>query len=437
MDSSGGWDMSDLGYPTRRLSEVLAVIESGSRPQGGVTETEHGIPSLGGENIRRDGELAIDNVRRVPLEFYKAMPRGHLRSLDVLINKDGAQTGKVGIYKGQFERACINEHVFLLRGITGEADQRFLYWSLVSGIAQRQIAKVITGSAQPGIGQGFAHHVTLRLPRVPAQIDIVEILDTADAVIRQTEATIAKLEQIKQGLLHDLLTRGIDENGELRDPVRHPEQFKDSPPGRIPLGWCVRRLVDVAKFQNGKAFPSTAYKDDGIRLLRPGNLPSSEFVTWEAGNTTCLDESWTSSALDYLVGGDELVMNLTAQSLEDQFLGRVCMTRPGERCLLNQRLARFRSVDCQLSFLFWSLRGPLFRAQMDRNPKGTKVQHIYNRDLEAVVLPIPKRKDEQEEIASVLFSTAQAVEIEYSQLSKLQNLRSGFMDDLLTGRVRI
>ena len=62
-------------------------------------------------------------------------------------------------------------------------------------------------------------------------------------MIRHTEQVIAKLQQMKQGLLHDLLTRGIDDNGELRDPVRHPEQFKDSPLGRIPkrVGdwWCV------------------------------------------------------------------------------------------------------------------------------------------------------------------------------------------------------
>ena len=45
---------------------------------------------------------------------------------------------------------------------------------------------------------------------------------------------IAKLRQVKAGMLHDLLTRGLDENGELRDPIRHPEQFKDSPLGGFP-----------------------------------------------------------------------------------------------------------------------------------------------------------------------------------------------------------
>ncbi len=84
------------------------------------------------------------------------------------------------------------------------------------------------------------------LPPLPEQRRIAEILDTLDEAIRKTEQVIAKLQQMKQGLLHDLLTRGIDENGELRDPERHPEQFKDSPLGRIPREWEVAPLENLA-----------------------------------------------------------------------------------------------------------------------------------------------------------------------------------------------
>ena len=60
------------------------------------------------------------------------------------------------------------------------------------------------------------------------------MLDTVDEAIAKTEAVIAKLRQVRAGLLHDLLTRGLDENGQLRDPIAHPEQFQDSPLGGIP-----------------------------------------------------------------------------------------------------------------------------------------------------------------------------------------------------------
>ena len=67
--------------------------------------------------------------------------------------------------------------------------------------------------------------------------------------LAKTEQLIEKLKLMKQGLLHDLLTRGIDDNGELRDPERHAEQFKDSPLGTIPAAWTVDvlgALTDIA-----------------------------------------------------------------------------------------------------------------------------------------------------------------------------------------------
>ncbi|MEI6444995.1 MAG: hypothetical protein WCO29_18165 [Nostocales cyanobacterium ELA583] len=89
---------------------------------------------------------------------------------------------------------------------------------------------------------------------------IAEILDTIDEAIAQTSSIIAKLKQIKAGLLHDLLTRGLDENGELRD-AGHPEQFKDSPLGRIPKDWEIGKLRDFYSIpaRNGLYKPAKFY----------------------------------------------------------------------------------------------------------------------------------------------------------------------------------
>ena len=79
-----------------------------------------------------------------------------------------------------------------------------------------------------------------RLPSKPEQTKIAEILSTVDRAIEQTEALIAKQQRIKTGLMQDLLTRGIDEHGNLRSEQTH--KFKDSPLGRIPVEWEVEIL---------------------------------------------------------------------------------------------------------------------------------------------------------------------------------------------------
>ena len=68
---------------------------------------------------------------------------------------------------------------------------------------------------------------------------------TVNQAIEQAEALVAKHQRIKTGLMQDLLTRGIDEHGCLRDPVAHPEQFQDSVLGRIPKDWRVYPLSKV------------------------------------------------------------------------------------------------------------------------------------------------------------------------------------------------
>src|SRR5438093_2972668 len=68
----------------------------------------------------------------------------------------------------------------------------------------------------------------------------------------KTEAVIAKLKQVRAGLLHDLLTRGLDEHGQLRDPIAHPEQFQDSPLGHIPREWGVVRVEEAGEVRLGR-----------------------------------------------------------------------------------------------------------------------------------------------------------------------------------------
>jgi len=77
-------------------------------------------------------------------------------------------------------------------------------------------------------------------PSSPERSKIAEILSTVDRAIEQTEALIAKYQRIKTGLIHDLLTHGIDENGSIRTEATH--KFKDSLLGRIPAEWAVGTL---------------------------------------------------------------------------------------------------------------------------------------------------------------------------------------------------
>ena len=89
-------------------------------------------------------------------------------------------------------------------------------------------------------------------------------------------------------------------------------------------------LGALCEMQNGRAFPGDAYTTEGIRLLRPGNLGIGGYLSWNDTATTHLPSSFETEAQAFIVDEGDVVINLTAQSLEDGFMGRVCRTREGE-----------------------------------------------------------------------------------------------------------
>jgi type I restriction enzyme, S subunit len=278
--------------------------------------------------------------------------------------------------------------------------------------------------------------IPITVPDLAEQRRIAEVLDTMDAAIWATKRLITKLERVKQGMLADLLTRGADKAGKLRQSVDR-DKFVLTELGLFPRAWKIKKLGEVTGYQNGGTFPSSEYCQDGIRLVRPGNLRESELVSWDVDHTTHLPQSWASRSQSFLVGPGEVLMNLTAQSLEEGFLGRACITPDGTICLLNQRIARFRPRLIRPDELLWLFRGPVFRQQIAHSSTGTKVQHLYNSDLDSVLIPVPEDPTERMYISDVMWSVSHTITEEAQNLRKLILLKQGLMDDLLTGRVPV
>src|SRR5262249_32898608 len=122
-----------------------------------------------------------------------------------------------------------------------ETDLRWLYWLLT----KTDLKRLDAATGVPGLNRNDVYSLKAHLPRSPYQPQIAAVLDTVDEAIAKTEAVIAKLRQVRAGLLHDVLTRGLDANGQLRDPIANPEQFQDSPLGCVPKEWECQHLKDL------------------------------------------------------------------------------------------------------------------------------------------------------------------------------------------------
>jgi type I restriction enzyme S subunit len=151
------------------------------------------------------------------------------------------------------------------------------------------------------------------------------------------------------------------------------------------------RLGEHCEMQNGRPFPGDEYCDDGVPLLRPGNLAPTGYLDWEVSKTKHLPARYLAEAADFLVGPDDVVINLTAQSLEDGFMGRVCMARDGDRCLLNQRIGRFKAFSSRLlpEYLYRTLQSGRFKAHAISMCEGSKIKHLFWQHLDHFPMPLP------------------------------------------------
>lgn len=402
------WQHSDI-------ASVVSVLESGSRPKGGATVESGEIPSLGGENILKHGGVTLEEVKRVPRKFFDRMTKGHLKNADVLINKDGAQTGKVGFYKNNNgANACINEHLFLIRGDAEKITQSYLYYSLLSQACQNQIEAQISGSAQPGLKSDFLKGVFTRIPEsIPEQSKIAEVLSKVDQAIEQTESLIAKQQRIKTGLMQDLLTRGIDEHGNLRSEETH--EFKDSPLGRIPVEWEVKRLEECVDFWDGKRVPLKQADRDKME----GDIPyygASGIIDFI--NRFLFDEELI------LVGEDG--ENVISRNLPLAF------KVSGKIWVNNHAHVLKPKIGFDIGFLTERLEFYDYTLLVS----GSAQPKLNQRNLRQMEFPMPS-SNEQECIGAILCANTERYSFLKDYQNKLRSLKTALMQDLLTGKKRV
>ncbi|MED0887006.1 restriction endonuclease subunit S [Bacillus mycoides] len=416
-------------WTTYSFNEIIEDISDGGTPSRSKQSYFDGtIPWIVIDDIQ---DYIYDTKEKLTESGLKACS-SKLWPKGTIILSTGATIGEVGI--AQVETAT-KQGICGIRVNESLIDNVFFMYYLK--YIKNQLLSYAQGSTikeiRPNVIRGFSIYA-------PKSIDeqhvIGEVLSKVDVSIKQTQKLIEKYNRIKVGLMHELLTKGIDEQGNIRSEETH--KFKVEEGLKIPNDWNAESLPFFCDIQNGKAFSSNDYNsEEGIRLVKPGNLAPTGFTDWNNKHVAFLPKHFWGKNKDYQVFENELLMNLTAQSLEDEFLGRVCITSPGTRCLLNQRIARIKPKNINLDYLFWAFKSKFFRNYVDTMPSGTKVQHLYNSDLENAVIAAPKSLEEQKKIAKTLFDLNKLINELHSKVHKLQRQKKGLMQDLLTGEKRV
>lgn len=399
--------------------------------------TESGPYLIAGKHVE-NGVIDWDTCDHISEIRYRESWEIALSEGDVILTKDGT-IGRVARIDSLPGKATINGTMMLIRPGEG-LDYRFLYHVLNGEEFKRLIEDKVSGSSIPHIFQRDMINLPISFPPIEHQVRLAQILDTLETAIRETEALIDKLKAVKLGLLHDLLTRGIDANGQLRPTQSEaPQLYKETPLGWIPREWEVAQLVsllaDFDPAMRSGPFGSALLKEElveiGLPLLGIDNVHTERFI---AEFRRCVTPEKFRQLSRYAVRPGDLMITIMGT------VGRCCLVPDDLGLALSSKHTWTISLDQDRYSPFLAMLqvnySPWVAQHFARDQQGGTMMAIRSETLRSLLLPVPA-PEEQHAIEARLREVGNRIDAETAALGKMKLEKSGLMDDLLTGRVRV
>jgi type I restriction enzyme S subunit len=288
---------------------------------------------------------------------------------------------------------CIGRGLGAVEARPGITDEAFLHHAIESGIPY--LHRRSQGSTFLAISAADLRSLPVPRLDIEKQRRIAEILSTVDEAIEQTEALIAKTQQIKAGLMHDLFTRGVTPDGRLRPPREQaPDLYKQSPLGWIPREWEVGLLIEyldpatgVKPGPFGSSVTKNTYTTSGFRVYGQEQVLSGSLGV---GDYYISREKFAELRAFEVAEGDVLLSLVGT-------VGRVLIVEPPfERGIVNPRLLRLRPIESRASSIFIAvlLTSPTISRQIESLTSGGTMPVINGGVVRRLKSPIISRAEQ-------------------------------------------
>jgi len=384
--------------------KVCQIVMGQSPPSSTYNKTGEGLPFL-------QGNMEFGEIYPSPT-VYCSEPIKIAEKNDVLISVR-APVGDVNI---SLSKVCIGRGLASIRCNSEKTSHLFLFYYLK--YIGKTFESISAGSTFKAIRKNELDQLEIRLPPAPEQKKIAEILSTVDQGIEKVDEAIKKTQRLKKGLMQELLTKGIGH-----------KEFKETEIGRIPRGWNMMKLGEIANVRYGLGQPP-AIEANGIPMIRATNVKRGKIV--KEGLIFLSPGAVPNSRDPFLRTGDILVVRSGA------YTGDVALvTKEWEGAVAGYDLIVTPSDTIDSQFLTYFL---LSSSVQKKHFVGLKVRsaqpHLNSSQVKETPIPIPPLP-EQQKIAEILGAVDGRLELLRKRKERLERIKKGLMNDLLTGEKRV
>ncbi len=413
-------------WQTVPIREVCEGIFDG--PHATPAPSESGPIFLGIKNVTEDGHLDLSDIRHISEEEYPHWTRRvEPRAGDIVFSYEATLNRYARIPDGF--RGCLGRRMALIRPDESKASGSFLYYYFFGGEWRSAIAQnTLIGSTVDRIPIARFPEFLINIPSLPTQRKIAAILSAYDDLIENNLRRIKILEEMAQALYREWFVK-------FRFPGHEHARFVDSPLGRIPEGWQIKALGEMAQTYRGRSYRSADLADEG-------GLP---FI-----NLKCVDRDggFRRSGLKRYVGqykdshiarkGD-IVIAVTDMTQERRIVARAALVPTVDRgcAVYSMDLVRIEPLpQMPKVFLYGMLRFSSFADDVKQHANGVNVLHLAPDRITDFEFPVPSH-DLMRCFAGHLVDVLEQIDVLENQCEVLRRTRDLLLPKLISGEVDV
>ena len=404
------------GWEIKKLGEIGRFSTSSVDKK--VNTNEKTVNLLNYMDIYNNSTLDNQYSFQLVTANQKQISSSNVLSGDIFFTPSSENPDDIGhsaVFVGDIKNLVHSYHTIRYRTYSSEEfEEAFKAYAFKSNETYLYFRKMAQGSTRFTLSLPAFEELQILIPTIPEQKKIASILTSVDEVIVKTQSQIEKLQDLKKGMMNELLTKGIG----------HTE-FKDSELGRIPKNWTINNLKKFCKKVDKKY-----HGNNHIPVLS---------VTKHAGFVNSLEyfkkQVFSKDLKSYKLVAKGQFAYATIH-LDEGSLG---LLKEYDFGLISPMYTVFETNDdINNDYLFMLMKSDIFMKKYHTIGQGSidRRMTISFDSLSQLKMCFPTLK-EQNEIVRITNQINKNINLSIKKLNQTQSLKKSLMQDLLTGKVRV
>lgn len=174
-------------------------------------------------------------------------------------------------------------------------------------------------------------------------------------------------------------------------------------------------LKKYANVQGGYAFKSSEFQENGIPIIRIGDIKNNRIVT---ENCAKVNEKYLSICKNYIIQNGDILIAMTGATV-----GKIALNTEKKPLLLNQRVGRFIcNTNILPKYLYYVLLSDAFYNKVQYKASGAGQPNISPTEIGNIRIPVPPSLEEQQEIVDVLDAASEIIRLRTACIESAQSL---------------